>query len=314
MDSKKENQIYGLVLKWRVVVLYAVIFIPSFLPTDFFSPFLVFTGIFLLSKSLRNLKISYLNLVMPLIVVLFIGIIGLFGHEPRDILRDLFYALTPIALIYIGYWIAKDEKMWPKILEVLIIGGIIMAIIHLSIFIQNPEYLNADMFKNRSRTANPNISIVVLSLVLGIFQHRLKLGNLFPKLMPRYIALPLLLLSFILSFSRTGILIGVMLTVSILGYVGSIRLRTIVAIAIFIGSLFVFVITTPADEVGTFRSQIVQSLSEVAVSDYKDMTEIIQNWRGYETYKAIITFSSGNLKQIILGQGFGALVDLRGEI
>ena len=225
-----------LVIKWRTVVIYSIIFVTSFLPTDFFSPFLVFVGFFLIFKSLHNLKISYLNLVMPLFVVFITGTIGVSGHEPRDIFRDMFYALTPIALIYIGYWIAEDEKMWPKILEVLIIAGIVIAVIHLSKFIQRPELLNDGIFRNRGKAPNPNISLVALSLVLGIFQHRLRIGNIFPKLLPRFIAIPLLLLSFVLSFSRTGLIFGVMLTISILGYIGSIRLRTIVSTLMLIGA------------------------------------------------------------------------------
>ena len=38
------------------------------------------------------------------------------------------------------------------------------------------------------------------------------------------------------------------------------------------------------------------------------------NWRGIETYRALVTFSTGNLKQQILGQGFGSLIDLGFDI
>ena len=310
MDFKTEDQLNGLVIKWKTVILYAIIIVSNFLPVDFFSPFFVLLGFFLIFKSLSKLNISYLKLVIPLMIVFITGIIGLSGHEPRDIFRDIFYALTPPALIYIGYWIAEDEKMWPKILEALIIAGIVIAIIHLSKFIQKPELLNDGIFQNRGRAANPNISLVALSLVLGIFQHRLRIGNLFPKLFPRFIAIPLLLLSFVLSFSRTGLIFGLILTISILGYIGSIRLRTVLSIVMLFGALAAVILTTPANEVGTFRSQIARSLKEVTVSNYKNITEITTNFRGYETYKAINTFATGNVKQIILGKGFGALVDL----
>jgi O-antigen ligase len=161
----------------------------------------------------------------------------------------------------------------------------------------------------RKKVSNPGGNLIILAFVLGLLQNRINLGNLFPKFLPRFIAIPLLFLSFFLSFSRTGLISLILLVFSILGFVGRINLRAIFSIGLLIFGI-IFILTTPEDEVGTFRSKIARSGKEIAVSDYENMNDINRNWRGFETYRALDTFMSGNLSQKILGQGFGALVDL----
>lgn len=310
MITKEENQIKKYALAGRIAVLSVILLVTSFFPSHLFPPIIVLIGFFLLFLSLGKIKTSYLNIVIPLLGIFVIGIIGIFGHEPRHVFRDLTYSLTPISLIYTGFWIADDKKMWPKFFEILILGGIIIALIHLSKFIPNPELLNSRISIIRAEALNPNVGLVGLSLVLGIFQYRLKMGNLFPKLLPRYIAIPLLLLSFILSFSRTSLVLAIIMSISIMGFIGRINLRTIATITVLACGFVLIVITTPNDQAETFRGKLARSITEIVTIKYKNYNELNLNWRGYETYRAITAFGSGNEKQKILGQGFGSLVDL----
>ena len=52
------------------------------------------------------------------------------------------------------------------------------------------------------------------------------------------------------------------------------------------------------------------SVTEVAISDYEDMSDINLNWRGFESYRAYLTYLDGSLFEKAFGQGFGAMVDL----
>jgi len=52
------------------------------------------------------------------------------------------------------------------------------------------------------------------------------------------------------------------------------------------------------------------SLSELMIQDYSKKSEINANWRGFEAYRAWLTYKSGSSVEKILGQGFGTLIDL----
>jgi hypothetical protein len=303
------KQTIKLIIKGRIVIILIIIFASSLLSADLFVPIIILTALYLLLMTAK-VKTSFLRNIWPLLLILFIGTVGILNHQSKHILRDISYALIPIALLYLGYWLSEGEITLTQILKVLLIGGTIISIIHISKFIIDPELISTGIYNIRIKAENPNIGLVVFSLVIGTFQTFLFKENLFPKTLPRFIALPLILLSFILSFSRTGLIMGVIITSSVLGLIGRINFKTILFVVILISSLLLLVLTTPPDEVNTFRGKIARSTKEITISDYKNMTDINSNWRGFETFKALVTFLSGNTKQKIIGQGFGAQVDL----
>lgn len=297
----------GLSTVSRLLVLCAVILVPYYLPTELSSPFLVLLGLSIMAFC--EIQRSYLKLVWPLFAVLIIGSLGVFDHESRHIFRDVAYALTPITLIFIGYWIAGDEGMWPLIFKVMATFAFVFATVHLSAFVLNPALLSAEADVLRA-TVGTTGDLVVLALLLGLFQFRFGIINLFPKLFPRFIALPVLLASFVLSFSRTQFVVALILILSLWGLLTKLNIRMIISVVLLIVAFFAITISTPENEVGTFRSKLINSFSEMTVSDYRNMQDINTNWRGFETYRALATFSSGDVLQQIFGQGFGSLVDL----
>ena len=227
----------------------------------------------------------------------------------RHILRDISFALTPISLIFIGFWLAGKRPMWPLILKVIVILGIITAIVHLSIFVQNPNLLSVESMVVRKETSGSG-DLVVLAFVLVLFQKHYKIDKLFPKILPRIIVIPVLLASIVLSYSRTELIIFVILSLSLMGWVSRLNSRMLLAIGVVMIGFITIAIVTPKDERGTYRSKIVRSVEEITISDYKSMLDKSRNWRGYETYKAVETYLAGDSIQLIVGQGFGALVDL----
>lgn len=307
---EKDDKIEKLTIRLEPVVIYVVLFVTSFLPADLFSPVLVLTGLVLLMMALGRVKTGYLSLIAPLLGVFIVGITGIFGYESRHIFRDISYALTPISLIFIGFYISRYKVMWPGLLKILILGGIIIASLHLLKVILHPGILGESISDIRQKAENPNVSLVGLSLVLGLFQKQLKTGDLFPEYFPGFIALPILFLSFFLSFSRISLVLAIVMSLSILGWIVRINLKALFAVGFLVLGFMILIMTAPKDDNTTFRGKIARSLKEIAISDYKDYQEINDNWRGYETYRAVIEYKSGNTKQKILGHGFGSLVDL----
>ena len=291
----------------RVLVLCAVILAQNSFPAGLGSPFIVLLG--LLIMLFANIQRSYLKIVWPLLGVLVIGLLSMFDHESRHILRDISYALTPIALIFMGYWMAAKRGMLPIIFKAVVILGFVFALIHLSEFAKNPDLLSGGLMDMRNATLGAG-NLVVLAFVIGLFQKNFGINNIFPKLLPGFIVLPVLFASFALNFSRTDLVVAIALSFSLLGWLSKINVRLMFAVAIIVLGYATLAVITPADEQGTFRSKIVRSLDEITISNYYDMSDINQNWRGFESYRAVETYLAGNAKQQLLGQGFGALVDL----
>ena len=298
------------ILPLNLTILIFIIFSASLFPVEFYSTTFVLTGAFLFVMSNCRIKITCLTYIIPLILLFIIGLTGINGHESRHILRDIIYALTPIALFYIGYWMAEHDIKWSQIIKVLVLAAIIVAVNHLLKYIINPGLLKSGINNIRATAVNTNINVIVLSLVFGLFQYRLQLGEFFPKFLPRTIVLALLFLSFLLAFSRTGLLTLMIMAASTLGIIGKANLRSILTLLILISGFAAIVTSTPPDDIESFRGKIARSAKEIAVSDYTNLADINNNWRGFETYKTLSTYYSGNFVEKIAGQGFGALVDL----
>ena len=291
----------------RILALSAVILAQRFLPIEIASPLLVSMGMVVALFSRH--KRSYFSVVWPLFVVLVCGIIGLYGHESRDVLRDLSYALTPVALIYMGYWIADHPNSWLLMLDAIFFYSCALALIHLSYFLVNPDLLNADFTEVR-KVAGGTGDLVTLALCLSFFTKGSSKSYKFPKLLPRAVIIPILLTSFVLSYSRTSVVVAVILTMTLKGSISRVTARGTIGVLILIMSFVAVVLTTPDDEVDTFRGHLARSFVEIAVSDYQEQKAINDNWRGFESYRAVVTYYSGSNQQLVIGQGFGALVDL----
>jgi len=302
--NNQVNEINQSVLTSRFIVFYFVMLASNFLTPNLFSPIIIMLALFLFGVFIKKIKKSYVRIVLPLMGVFCLGLITSLSYRIWDIERDITFALYPISLIYIGFWIADSKIDWIVFLKNIVFLGLIFSIYHLSQFILNPNLLSYKIDDVRQIVNNPGGNLIIISLVLGLLQYRIGITDLFPKFIPRYLGLSLLLLSFILSFSRTGLLMSILLIISLLGLVNRINWKMIITLVLIVISFFIIIQITPTDEVGTFRSKISNTFRELAISDYQDMGDINLNYRGF------VTFQSSSLKQQILGNGFGSLLDL----
>lgn len=290
-------------------VLYAVVLSFNLLPIQISSiTFICLALISLIFGNSSGSK-SYLKIAWPLIGIFVIGMAGIYGYRERDIARDIAYALSPIALIYLGHWLAGRGMGLKELIKSIVFLGILLALIHLSKFVLNPELIGADLTTVSSESYVSG-DLVVLALVLGLFQNRFGLGNLFPRLLPRYLSLVFLFLSFVLSYSRTEFVVFCVLSLALLGYLHRVNPR-FVMVVVSLSTIFFIITNIGADDHNmSFVGKLLRSLTEVKVSDYQDFEDISYNWRGFETYRVIETYMSGSELQKIVGQGFGSLVSL----
>ncbi len=293
----------------RLLIICIVIIVLNFTPAQLSGPFIIITGFLIMILS--KIQQSYFKLILPLVLIVITGLAGAHNHEYWNIFRDISYALSPITIIYLGYWVALDKQIMPMFLKLFMILGVILACYHLSEFILNPALIYEDSMTIRSIAGNSKSSdLIILSAILYLLQHQLRIRNFIPKFLPRFVALPILATSVVLSFSRTELLIGFILFSSLLDLFTRINPRMIVSVAIVIIIYISLALILPKSEDGTFQSKIFRSAEEINIEDSYDNIDINNNWRGFEANRALETYKSGNSFEYLFGQGFGTLVDL----
>jgi O-antigen ligase len=120
------------------------------------------------------------------------------------------------------------------------------------------------------------------------------------------------LFSVAISFSRTDYVLT--LAMIFIPYLSKLNytlkaywVTVLFVLFIIFGGLFISV-ESNALEGDSFQSKINHSFNEILVRKYETTFEISQNWRGYEAFLGLTKFNEGNFIEILIGQGFGAVV------
>lgn len=290
----------------RVLAVLAIVLAKNYLPVEYSSPFMVGLGALLMIMG--TVEAGFVKLVAPLVVVLLLGLVGLFGHQSRDVLRDVSFALTPIALLFTGYWLARSRALWPKLLTALVIGACIVSVVHLVTVGQHLDLLTADRDLIRKEVGGTD-ELVAFAIVVLVAGRHLRVGRLLPNWLPYWLVMPVLLASSILSFSRTQLAVGAVMLLATFGWLTNAR-----KVLILVGVLAVAILAAGAfgahDDGLDFTSRIVNFVDEIAFADYADQADINRNWRGFESFLVLKTMDTGGFERWLFGYGFGAVVDL----
>lgn len=296
-------------IKESLLLFLLIVLTTSFLPSSLFSVFVVILGLFLIISEFKINK-YFLNSIAPLLLILFLGLTGLNGHLRIHIIRDIVYALFPISLIFIGFRMSKFSVKLDELFNWILISGTFIAFVHIIKFFFHLDVFSKDINYIRTNVENPNISLVVLALCIFLFIKPIGIINPLWRKALKYFFFPVLLVSFILSFSRTGLIMGVFIGLSLKGLIGKINYKSILSLAFLILLFGLLLNMAPKNNLDSFFGKLARSISEIRISDYNRLEDINANWRGFETFKALLAFNNGSTTEKITGQGFGSLVDL----
>jgi O-antigen ligase len=197
--------------------------------------------------------------------------------------------------------------MYPLFLKIYIIFGFILAINHLQVFIAEPILFQSSFLDLRSISGGSR-DLVTISIALLFCGKKLGLNNFTPKNILFFLIILILSLSFILSASRTEtIFLLILLSIIFL----KLNFRSLLIFFITIAISYMVIVSNPLESNQiSFFSQMGKMFSEIGIDDYITSEEIINSWRGYETFLTKQQFLSGNSFQKFFGQGFGAITDL----
>jgi hypothetical protein len=251
--------------------------------------------------------------LLPFALAILAGLLTGLGADRYLYFKDAWYYSNPAAIIAVGFVLGRLLDDPRRGLRAFVIGGGLVAFLHVLIFVANPDLLAFKATEIRTVAGTGYYATGVALLLLVGWWGRWRDGLLLP---PAWAATALLLCtaSVVLSFSRTMML---MMVVGLLAMAGLLVRREglrigalVLAGALALGALNAAVDSSSPDARRSFIGKLARSTEELGVRDYRSRADINDNWRGFETYRAVDSWADGPPWQLVLGRGFGAQVDL----
>jgi O-Antigen ligase len=297
-----------------VIVLLLQLYLPSFKANILFQ-----LAVLVVIVSLDTVVVSksFLKMIMPLVALLAIGFIStLFNkYHLYNILKDIFHFLKPITGLLLGYIIFSRVNNYRLFIKSIVVAGIISSAIHLFIvfFIVG---INSPIEQIREFTKDNFLDLFALFFL--IFYKRFFGGRVFRSKLFSNLALALLLISVVLYFSRTMIIIAFLLLLAVYGFIRitPVTARILSVFMVIIAGLFLYLQNAPiqrgAPGVEGFLYKVKNAPEEIFKThvNRQNHRDLWDHWRGYEAYRAYMLMEE-NPYSFAVGTGHGSLVNLK---
>jgi hypothetical protein len=297
-----------------VIVIFLQLYIYSFRFNIFFQLF-VLCGFIALEKA--KISISFFKHALPIILIFLLGFIGMLfdRYHLFNIIKDIFHFIKPVLAIFIGYCFYKKINDFKLFIKTIVITGFLSAILHYIIiifFIKNIETVS-----NIREHGTDNFLELIAVFFLGYYK-KFQKENLFQSKIIHIIIFLTLLLSSILYFSRTMIVMAVLGLLTIYGYTTINRKGIQIAGFLLIFTLAFYAVLFSANinrnskGIESFLYKVKNAPAEVFKThiDRENHEDLWDHWRGYEASRALALLNE-NPKGYIFGCGYGSLVNLK---
>ncbi len=303
-------------LSWPAVSIGFLCFFALLAPPGFITGInlylLLLVGI-VWAGSNRPIERPLLVVTLPFIAMIALGLVFGAGADRYLYLKDAWYYSNPAVIIALGFVFGRLLGDSRRGLRAFVIGGGLVALVHMIPFMIRPELLLRSATSIRAAAGTGYYATALVMIVLfgwrGRWRESLGLHPLLATL-----CLALCTASFALSFSRTMTLVVV---VGALAMAGAFARREWLRVAVMaaagvlaIVALQATVDTSSIDARRSFVGKLARSFEEISVQDYSTAAQVNSNWRGFETARALEHWQAGTPVQWVFGSGFGAQVDL----
>lgn len=298
-----------------ILVLLLQLYLPSFKLNLFIQ-----IGVLMLYFFYEKLAIEarFLKIIAPVLLLFLLGFIGtIFNSYPiYGFIKDIFHFSKPIVGLLIGFLFYKKINNFNLFIKTIVYCGLASAIIHflVLIFMGNIFSGSVDAIREFGKDNFLELFALFFLLSYSYFQKEYLLKS---RLLTRVIVF-ILLVSNVLYFSRTMIVVALVLLLSIYGYTvlnkKTIRFLGlfITAIALFYGYLYTVKIerNKPGMEGFLFKVKIAPAELFKTKIDRENHKDLWDHWRGYEAKRAYALMQE-NPSSFVFGTGFGSLVNLK---
>lgn len=279
---------------------------------------ILIAGFFIILNKGKVIK-QDLELFTVLVVIVGIGTFSAIINEPSayDFIRDLVYFTKPLILILLGYFAAKSINNWRVVFKLIINLGVLYATYHIFHTVIYTDFENATASSIRGMNGLSNV-IEIFAIALILLGKKTPSFKVISRKRIELLFITLLLISFVLYFSRTLMVGLVFLILGVLNYL-KLNKKGIKYGAIFlflIIGLYTHLYSTEYNRTGNALESFLYKL-KIAPSeifsprlDINNKAELWDHWRAYEAFCAFESLNKSSINYVS-GKGFGSLIDLK---
>lgn len=257
---------------------------------------------------IKNLGLySYLTLMGC--IALSTLVLSPYAFNPYFITRDLFYFISPIVLLLLGYSLARREPDIMNLLWAALIASTILSFLDFRDFFVSGGFLRVSLNARYAYGLTGDFAMLSVIILVCAMQSKVTLGS--PQAMRILLALNGYML--LMSFSRTNIAIVLIVIAALMIQRRFLRFALIGMVTVFailpiiVGSFSPQTLATGGEI--NFLSKFQRSFGEIAVREYSLASERNEFWRGYEAYLGIEAVQREGGIAHLFGLGYGSYVE-----
>ena len=296
-----------------IIIILLQLYLPSFKANVLFQVFIL--GLFFLFEKVQINKLFF-KTVLPILIIFLLGFVGFLFNKVTffNVFKDIFHFLKPITGLLIGYFFYRKIDDFKMFVKTIVIVGLLSAVIHFGILF----FISGFSSVNEIREFGRDNFLELFSLFFLLFYKKFQNDILFKNQFQHFFFVVLLFASNVLYFSRTMIVVAIILLITIYGYtiITKRGLRiigvVIVSILVFYGYLFSIKISRNQPGLESFLYKVKNAPSEIFKTkiDRENHKDLWDHWRGYEAKRAF-SLMEKDPKSYVIGTGYGSLVNLK---
>jgi hypothetical protein len=271
----------------------------------------------------RAVRLSIPRALMHLLLFPFLlfalNLHGIYDHALADFFKDFWYFTLPLVYLSVGYLCFERVGSWQRLMQPMILAGVGTGgyvLVH-AVFNRGDLAAAATVDAYRAVTGGGTfVPMAPLMLVLVARRAGLPARGLERWKLVRVLVYVTGAGATLITLSRTHMVTlagGILCTLHFrralrkLVFSGGTGL---VVLLLGVGGAVYLTTQAKAGPLDLFAQKVMNSGSEVQVRAYETFEQINNNWRGYEAYRASLTYAKFSLPEKIFGGGGGSLVDL----
>ncbi|UTH46205.1 O-antigen ligase family protein [Loktanella salsilacus] len=265
--------------------------------TYFYPVFALVLG-YLIYERRGCIPISALMPLVPLVLLVFAGMVFIDTRDIHGSLRDLWYVSKIILIAMTGLLVGVSFEIDPKWFQKLTAVVLILAFLNLARALLGPD-------------AEGSRYLSYFAALMGPFILRYHSRRGVSRRVIRVVLVLLVVVMVALSGSRAGLLTLIVAYLASRGIFERAR-NTFLAggiLATLALAVWPFLPQYDISEI-TFLGKVQNSISELTFETGEDRIDMYANWRGFEAYRAYETWLNASFIQKIVGLGFGERIDL----
>ena len=296
-----------------IIIILLQLYLPSFKANVLFQVFIL--GLFFLFEKVQINKLFF-KTILPILIIFLLGFVGFLFNKVTffNVFKDIFHFLKPITGLLIGYFFYRKIDDFKMFVNTIVIVGLLSAVIHFGILF----FISGFSSVNEIREFGRDNFLELFSLFFLLFYKKFQNDTLFKNQFQHFFFVVLLFASNVLYFSRTMIVVAIILLITIYGYtiITKRGLRIIgvvfVSILVFYGYLFSIKISRNQPGLESFLYKVKNAPSEIFKTkiDRENHKDLWDHWRGYEAKRAF-SLMEKDPKSYVIGTGYGSLVNLK---